>query len=132
MKKFLISVAVIFLISMGFGFLVHGYLLTNDYMALPNLMRSQEESCSYFIYMILAHVFFSVGFVWIYGKGKENKPFLAQGFKFGLAAAALAVVPLYLIYYAVQPLPAILVVKQIIFDTVGTLCLGVVVAALNK
>jgi hypothetical protein len=41
-------------------------------------------------------------------------------------------VPIYLIYYAVQPLPFALVLKQICFDTVGVVLLGITVAAVNK
>jgi hypothetical protein len=37
-----------------------------------------------------------------------------------------------MIYYAVQPMPGMHVVKQIIFDGALTLILGVVVAFLNK
>jgi hypothetical protein len=46
--------------------------------------------------------------------------------------AALTVVAKFLIYYAVEPLDPILVTKQIVFDSIMTLILGVVVAALNK
>ena len=42
--------------------------------------------------------------------------------------ALLTVVPTYIIYYVVQPMPEALVVKQIVFDGVLTLLLGIVVA----
>ncbi len=35
---------------------------------------------------------------------------------------------MYLIYFAVQPLPQMLVMKQIGFDTAGNLLMGVVLA----
>ena len=39
-------------------------------------------------------------------KGREaGKPPVSQGLRFGLAIAALMTVPIYLIYYAVQPWP---------------------------
>jgi hypothetical protein len=41
-------------------------------------------------------------------------------------------VPTYLIYYAVQPLPGALVVKQIVFDAIGLLVFGIVVAWLYR
>jgi len=37
--------------------------------------------------MILAHVILAGAFVWIYSRGVEAKPWLAQGFRFGLAIA---------------------------------------------
>ena len=41
-------------------------------------------------------------------------------------------IPTYIIYYAVQPLPGAMVVKQIVFDTVAVVVLGVIVALLNR
>jgi hypothetical protein len=71
-------------------------------------------------------------FVWIYRQGVvEGRPFLGQGLRYGIAVAFLTVIPMYLIYYAVQPLPRRLVAKQIVFDTIVTLILGVVVAWLT-
>ena len=131
-KKFLISTVVMFVMSMAIGFFVHGTLLYQDYAQLPSLFRSQQEAESYFPYMLLAHVFIAVGFVWIYLKGKEDKPFLMQGIRYGLAIAVLMTIPMYLIYYAVQPMPGAMVVKQIVFDAIGVVLMGIVVAWLNK
>src|SRR4051812_16257635 len=104
-RKFLISVAVIFVVSMLLGFVVHGLLLAPDYAQLPALFRTEKDQGGYFPYMLLAHVFLAAGFVWIYLQGKDDKPFLHQGVRYGLAVAALSTVPMYLIYYAVQPMP---------------------------
>jgi hypothetical protein len=131
-KRSVISVVVIFIFSMFLDFLIHGKLLFPDYSLLPSLYRTPEASEHYFPFMLFAHVLFAIGFVWIYGKGKEDKPFLAQGIRFGIAVALLATIPTYLIYFAVQPLPATLVYKQIIFSVAEVLILGVVVAWLNK
>jgi hypothetical protein len=131
-KRFLISAVVVFVLSMGFGFLVHGFLLNQEYTKLPGLFRTEQDATNYFPYMLLAHLFIAAGFVWIYLKGKESKPFLPQGIRFGLAVAVLMTIPMYLIYYAVQPMPGALVFKQIVFDTVGMIVLGVVVAWLNQ
>jgi hypothetical protein len=131
-KKFLISVVVVFVLSMGLGFLVHGLLLNQAYTQLQGLFRTPQDAQAYFPFMLLAHVFIAFGFVWIYQRGKEDKPFLAQGLRFGLAVAVLSTIPMYLIYYAVQPMPAAVVYKQIVFDTLSVLLMGVVVAWLNK
>jgi hypothetical protein len=52
--------------------------------------------------------------------------------RFGVTIALLTVVPTYLIYYAVQPMPGILVAKQIVFDGLLLLALGLVVAFLYR
>jgi hypothetical protein len=131
-KKFLISVVVTFFMSMALGFFVHGFLLVREYSLLTSLFRSQEDQANHFLFMLLAHVFIAYGFVWIYIKGKEEKPFLTQGICYGTAIAVLTTIPNYLIYYAVQPMPGLIVFKQIIFDSVGVILMGIVVAWLNK
>ena len=131
-KKFLMSVVVIFVVAMAIGFVVHELLLEPDYAQLPNLMRTKEDAADHFLYMIVAHIFFAVGFVWIYGRGKENKPWMAQGLRYGAAVAVMMTISTYLIYYAVQPWPGMVVCKQIVFDSLGLLVLGVTVAWMNK
>jgi membrane protease YdiL (CAAX protease family) len=131
-KKFLISVVVTFVLSMGFGFLVHGLLLSPSYAQLPALFRAPQDAEAYFHFMLLAHLLIAFGFVWIYQRGKEDRPFLGQGIRFGLAVAVLMTIPMYLIYYAVQPMPSALVYRQIVFDTLGVLLMGIAVAWLNK
>ena len=131
-KKFIISVIVVFVLSMGIGFLVHGLILAPSYAALTGIMRTPADAEGYFLYMLLAHVFIAFAFVWIYNKGKEDKPFLSQGICYGMAIATITAIPVYLIYYAVQPMPGILVVKQIVFDSISYVVLGIVVAWINK
>jgi hypothetical protein len=131
-KKFVISVIVMFIVSMALGFLVHGLLLAQKYAQLPNLFRQGHDAENYFPYMLLAHVFLAVGFVWVYVKGKENKPFLIQGIRYGAAIAVLTTIPTYLIYYAVQPMPGMLVFQQIVLDTISVVLMGIVVAWLNR
>jgi hypothetical protein len=130
-KKFLIAWLVMFVLYFAFGFVVHGVLLHDDYVA-TGIMRPEEQQQGMMGLMVLAHVMLAGAFTWIYARGVENKPWLGQGLRFGLAVAFLAVIPLYLIYYVVQPLPSSLVCKQIVFDTVCTLILGAVVAFLYR
>lgn len=132
MSKSIISVIVIFVLSMALGFVVHGLLLGDDYAQLSGLFRTPEDSQRYFPFMLLAHLLFAIGFVWIYRAGREDKPFIAQGVRYGIAVALLVTAPMYLIYYAVQPMPAVTVIKQIVLDSIGMVVLGVVVAWLNR
>ena len=130
-KKFLIAWLVIFVAYMAGGFVVHAFLLADDYAA-TGLMRPIEQQEEFFIWMVIAHVMMAGAFTWIYARGVENKPWLGQGLRYGLAVAFLAAIPLYLIYYSVQPLPADLVVRQVVFDTICLLILGALVAFLYR
>lgn len=131
-KKFIIAWIVLFVAWFLGSFVVHGVLLRPDYMQLSNLFRPESEEQKYFPLMILAHVILSGAFVWIYARGVESKPWMTQGMRFGVAVALLTIVPTYLIYYVVQPMPAGVVVKQILFDGVLLVILGAIVAWLYR
>jgi hypothetical protein len=131
--RFWLSVVVMSILAFANGFIVHGVLLHDDYSNLPNLLRPEAEAQGYFGWMLLADLLMGLGFTWIYVKGREpGKPAVGQGLRFGLAIAVLMTIPMYLIYYAVQPWPGAVVVKQIVYDTIGILVMGVVVALLNQ
>lgn len=131
-KRFWISGAVMSVAALLLGFLVHGLLLAGDYKALGALYRPEAEQVNYMPYTIAAHVLIGFAMTWIYRHGVDSgKGVLGQGLRFGLAMALFATIPGYLVYYAVQPLPAALVHKQMLFATIGMLLLGVLVAYLN-
>ena len=131
-KKLAIAWIAVFVAWMAGSFVVHGLLLHDDYATLPQLFRPEEEAGKYFPIMILAHVILAGAFVWIYSGGAEAKPWPAQGLRFGVAIAFLTVVPTYMIYYVVQPMPGLHVVKQIVFDGLLIVLLGVIVAAVYR
>jgi hypothetical protein len=127
-KKFVLAWAVLFVAWFLGSFVVHGVLLSHDYLQLSTLFRAESDQQRYFPLMILAHVCLSGAFVWIYARGVEAKPWVAQGVRFGVAVALLTTVPTYVIYFVVQPMPAAVVIKQIVFDGVLMVILGIVVA----
>ena len=131
-KRFLISWIVLFVVWMLGSFVVHGLLLHDDYAKLPNLFRPEADAKQYFPLMLVAHVLLAGAFVWIYSRGVEAKPWVSQGVRFGVAVALLTVVPWYLIYYVVQPMPGMVVAKQIVFDSILLVILGIVAAWLYR
>jgi hypothetical protein len=131
-KRFWLSVVVVFVMSMALGFLVHGVLLAQDYSQLSSLFRAPADQQRHFPFMLVAHALTALGLVWIYNRGREDKPPLAQGVRFGLAMAVVIVVPKFLIYWVVQPMPHVLALEQISFDTIAILLIGIALAYLNK
>lgn len=115
------------------GFVVHGWLLKGDYTPLVGtLLRTQEDSQPYFGWMVLADALIGFAMTWLYRFGfSEGRSTAAQGLRFGLAVALLSVVPMHLIYYAVQPMPGALVAKQVAFDIVRFLLLGLLITYLQ-
>jgi hypothetical protein len=131
-KKLLISIAVMFVLAMAAGFLVHGYLLHGEYDKLRHMFRSESDSQKLMGLMLVAHAAWATGFSWIYVRGREAKPWLGQGLRYGIAISLLTVVPMYLIYYVIMPFPSDLVAQQVALDSLCTIGMGIVLAWINR
>jgi len=134
-KKFWISGIVAVVVMMALGFFVHGFILHNDYMdpAMKPHMRAEADGVAFLPYMILAHVSMGFAAAWIYRKGMTaGASWLGQGVRFGIAMAAVMTVPMFLIHYAVYPFPGMLIVKQIVGDSICWIVAGIVIAFINK
>lgn len=131
MKKCVVSAFVMFIMAWALSFFVHGFLLGAEYAAAPG-MRPPAEAQAIIHYLILAQALFGIAFAWIYYQGKDDKPWLAQGLRYGLAIAVLTVIPTYLIYHVVTPVPMTLALKQTVLDTGRVLLMGVVLAWINR
>ena len=149
-KRFWVCGIVVAIAAMLLDFLVHGLLLKGDYDALvtQGLMRSPGDAQHFMPYMAIAHLLIGYGLTWLYmhfngmrsagihfndapADRPANDASLATGLRFGAAVAVMSTIPGYLVYYAVQPLPAMLVHKQMIFSSIAMLLLGLLLAWLN-
>jgi hypothetical protein len=130
-RKCIISAVVMFIMAWALSFIVHGLLLGGDYAITPG-MRPPAEAQSIIGWLILAQALFGAAFAWVYMQGREDKPWLAQGIRFGIAVAFLTVIPTYLIYHVVTPVPLALALKQIVYDTIRVVLMGIVLAWINR
>jgi len=130
--KFVVSVVAMLVQKITFGFVIHGVMLHGDYAKLPNLMRTEAAAQQLFGFMLLAHLLIAAGFSWIYIKGKESRPWLGQGLRYGVAVAVMMTIPMYLIYYVVMPYPSDVVAQQIAYDTMAIIVMGIVLAWINR
>jgi hypothetical protein len=130
-RKCVISAVVMFIMAWALSFVVHGLLLGGDY-SVSQGMRPPAEAQKLIGYLILAQALFGIAFAWIYMQGKEEKPWLMQGIRFGIAVALLTVIPTYLIYHVVTPVPLTLALKQIVLDTIRVVLMGIVLAWINR
>ena len=132
-KQFVLSVVVLFVATMLTGFIVHGYFLHDDSAKLvPGVVRTPTDAREHCGYMIVADIVMAIGLTWMYRQGRDNRPWPGQGVRFGLAVTTLMVVPWYLIYFAVQPMPSDVVAKQIVLGGIATVILGVIAAFMNR
>jgi hypothetical protein len=130
-RKCIISAAVMFVMAWALSFLVHGVLLYPDYSVAQG-MRPPAEAQARIHWLILAQAIFGAAFAWVYYQGKEDKPWLMQGIRFGIAVACLTVIPTYLIYHVVTPVEFGVAIKQIVYDTIRVVLMGIVLAWINK
>ncbi len=128
-----ISTVVTFLVLWGLEFVVHELILKSSYMNFAALYRPAADMCHYLPYMLVSFFLVAASIVWIYDQGKkQDKPFLIQGVRFGLALAFLTAVPSALLYYSLQPISCSLAMKQILLGIPEMVILGIVVAKLRE
>ncbi len=130
LKKAIPTIVVVFIVANVFGFLIHAVLLKADYMTIAGYYRPLGQEKMLFI--SLAYLSFAIGSVWVYAKGVEAKSWLGQGIRFGIAMWLVLAIPSFVIAYAVQPVPGMLVVKQVLFEGVDKILLGILTAALYR
>ena len=130
LKKAIPTIIVVFIVANIFGFLIHAILLKPDYMPLAAHYRA--EGSEKMLFISLAYLSFAIGSVWVYAKGVEDKSWLGQGIRFGIAMWLVLAIPSFVIAYAVQPVPGMLVVKQVLFEGVDKILLGILTAALYR
>lgn len=129
-KRLVLTIIVVFIVANFTGFFIHAIWLRQDYMPVAQLYRPEGQEKM--IWIILAYLSFAIGSVWVYAKGVENKPWLGQGLRFGIAMWLVLTIPSFFIAYAVQPVPAILMAKQVITEGVDKILLGLITAALYR
>ncbi len=129
-KKLVLTIVVVFVVANITGALVHAVLLRPDYLAVSELYRPEGQEKM--VWIILAYLSFAIGSVLVYAKGVENKPWLGQGIRFGLLIWLALTIPSFFIAYAVQPEPLSLMAKQVLFEGVNKVLLGVITAALYR
>lgn len=131
-KKLVLAFVAVFVLSSLANFLIHGLMLQAAYHQTLQLIREQQDASAHAPFLLLGFAVFALGFVWIYGKGVEDKPWIGQGIRYGLAAWLVATVSRYLIYYAIQPWSATVVAMQIGLELVMMLVLGLTAAAILR
>jgi hypothetical protein len=133
-KRFWLSVVVVVVLLVVLGYVVHGVMLFGDYHAGPmaRLYRSDAEQMSYLPFLFPAHILAAIGIVWLYQRGRPTESWVMDGLKFGVAIAVLMIVHKFVAYYTVQPIPGMVTVKQILFDSIAMIAIGVAVARLNR
>lgn len=123
-----------FLVSQILAIAVHGFVLAGDYAPFyGNLLRDQRGDPGWQALLLpVAHLCFISGLVWIYGRLSLGGTHSARGLKLGLVAWLVGQAPIYLLWYAEQPWPGDLVMKQLGLELVSSLAIGVTIALVSR
>lgn len=132
MKKLVIAVVVTYIVLMATNWLVHEIWLMPDYNAIPLSHRNAAGIEKRFWAMCLGQLFFAAMFAYVYTRGAEKKPWLAQGVRYGIVMACMTVIPYSLSQYVVYIVPYMLAIKWMIAGGIQLVILGVIVAGICK
>ena len=132
-KRMAAAIGAAFLVSQILAIAVHGFLLARDYQPYyGTLLRSQQEASWQMLLLPVSHLAFVSALVWMYGRLELEGPAVLRGLKLGLAGWVVGQIPLWRLWYAEQPWPGTLVVKQLTLEFVSTLIIGMSIAIVAR
>jgi hypothetical protein len=126
--RLIITIIVVFIVAYFGGYFIHAIWLAQDYKPMVDAGHYRAAGQEKMFFIVLAYVSFAIGSVLIYARGVEDKPLLGQGVRFGLLMFLVLTVPSFFIAYAVQPVPAVLMSKQVLAELGHKILLGIVTA----
>ena len=123
-----------FLLSNVFAIAIHGFILAADYEPYRGtLLRSFDSGPGWQSLLLpVAHLCFISALVWIYGRLSLEGSLIARGLKLGLIGWLVGQAPLWMIWYAEQPWPDSLVVKQLGLELLSSLAIGLTIAVVSQ
>jgi hypothetical protein len=134
-KRLIAAVVAAFAILFIAGFLVHSVLLGATYRQMREAGFSfrPEEAMRHKLWGIwISDALYSILFAWVYGKGREEKPWVAQGIRYGILMTLFTVVPSSINDYVAYNLPHELVLHWMMAGLITLILMGVAVAAILK
>jgi hypothetical protein len=129
-----VTVLAAFLLSNLFAVAIHGFLLAADYEPYSGtLLRDFAGGPGWpGLLLPVAHLCFVSVLVWIYSRLSLDGSQTTRGLKLGLIAWLVGQVPLWLIWYAEQPWPDSLIVKQLGLELISSLAIGLTIASVSR
>jgi hypothetical protein len=133
MKKYLLSVVVVFVWLTVFGMIYHGKILESTYIETMQFWRPEAEMMRLMPFVYVGHILFALLFCCIYTKGLEaGKPGLGQGLRYGFWVGLLLHLPMTVAHYAYVPYPAKLLVAWLIGGMIESVVAGLIVGKLYQ
>ena len=117
-----------FLVSQVMAVLIHGFVLAADYEPFDGTLLRSGADAWQFIFLPVAHLAFICGLMWVYTHAQLRGSRMRQGLTLGVLGWMMGQVPVWLLWYAEQPWPGSLVVKQLGLELVSSIVIGLTIA----
>ena len=133
-KRFIGAVATAFVVAQVFAIVIHGFILGSDYRPFyGTLLRPMEGDVQWMVvFLPISHLVMAIAFVALLARWVRPGPEIPQGVQFGLLAWLFGPVPMYLLWYAEQPWPGSLTVKQLALELFTMVVLGTLVSMVYR
>ena len=129
-KKLVLAMIICYVVLIGTNYLIHQVWLMSDYLATPDSWRPLPDVMHKMWVMFVGQAFFAAMFCYIYSRGAEAKPWLAQGIRYGILITLFVVIPSALGEYTVFNVHHMLAVKWMIAGCAQMILLGLIVAGI--
>ena len=130
MKRFSLAFLAAFVFIFLWGWLYNGVFLKDVYAQTQSLWRPQNETMNLFHWIIIGQAILVLAFVMIYASGFAGGG-VAAGIRLGIMLEILAI-GARMMMYAVQPLPAKLIVYWSVGGLIEMIVTGAIVGAIYK
>ena len=130
MKKAIGAIVAGFVVQFAGLFVIHSIILRQDYLDTASVWRIPVQQVARFWAMLLSILIYVIGAVAIYIRGAERKPWVGQGVRFGILMALVTVVYGALSGWVIMPIPHMLAVKWIVYESALSVVFGLVVAVI--
>jgi hypothetical protein len=121
-----------FFVSQVMAVLIHGVVLAADYEPFDGTLLRSGADAWQFIFLPVAHLAFICGLVWVYEHAHLKGARTRQGLTIGVLGWMMGQVPVWLLWYAEQPWPGPLVIKQLGLELVSSLLIGLTIAFIAR
>jgi hypothetical protein len=129
------TIIVAFLVAQLFAVVIHGFVLSADYAPFQGtLLRAASSGAPpwQMLFLPVVHLSLIVPLVWVYGRLRLEGPTAVRGLKLGMLAWTMGQLPVWLLWYAQQPWPGSLVMKQLGWELLASLAIGITIAAMAR
>jgi hypothetical protein len=130
LKKIALAAVICYVVLMATNWLIHDVWLMKDYLASQESYRPISQMMHKIWVMWIGQALFAAMFCWIYARGAEAKPWVAQGIRYGIVMTLFTVIPYSMGEYVVYNIPHTIVEKWMMAGCAQLIILGLIVAGI--